>query len=343
MVEPTRPEARSLAFIKTDVADLKSLKAAYTEAWPTKVQKLPLTVFHCAAKINVADASRRFLDRYIPINVDGVRNSMELSKKAGCDCFIATSSSSVAVQPVNYFHLTGPTNFVQLKPNAEPILKAESDEFVNCYQYTKVVMEDIVSKADEEGFRTGLIRPGHAIYGHGTQNDNSLTWRNLSRGGGPTWLKPFVLPFVHAINVSLGHLALEDTLLVNAKIGGKSYCISERPILYAGYYRVFETLLGAKFPDVSPLVMLSLAYVVEMWEWLRIYLPLPGVKGDLHQLQPGVLKMCTLHVLFDHKAATRDIGYEPAFETLEGLCMSVKDFKESGKPKQTDLKNDVLA
>lgn len=335
LVAPTRPEAKSVQFIKTNVTDPKSVDAGYNAPWSEEVAKQPLTVFHCAAKIYVADASLRFLDRYTPVNIDGVKYSMEAARKTGCDCFIATSSSSVSVTSVNWWHLAGPTNYIQLRPNSEPLLKVDSDEFSNCYQYTKVVMEDIVSKANEEGFRTGLIRPGHAIYGHGTPNDNSTTWRNLRLQGGITWLRSFVLNFVHGINVSIGHLALEDGLLTNGKtIGGKGYCITERPELYRNYYSVLETVGGCTFRDVPPLLMISLAQVIEAWEWVRQYLPLPAVEGDLHQLQPGVMKMCMLHTLFDHKAATRDLGYQPAFDTLEGMCMTCKDWNDRGGAEQ---------
>ncbi|KPI38225.1 uncharacterized protein AB675_1195 [Cyphellophora attinorum] len=344
IVAPTRPEATDLNFIKTDVADDESVEAAYNAAWPERVRNQPLTVFHCAAKIYVADASLRYLDKYVPVNVDGVRFSMEAAKKTGCDCFIATSSSSVSLLSTNWWSIAGPTNYIQLRPNSEPLLELDSDEFSNCYQYTKVLMEDLVSKANEEGFRTGIIRPGHAIYGHGTNNDNSVTWRNLRMKGGITWLKPCVMNFVHCINVSLGQLALEDRLLVDPKVSGKGYAITERPELYHNYYRVLETLGGCTFPDVQPLMMLSLAQMIEMYEWVRSYLPLPAITGDLHNLQPGMLKMCMLHVLFDSKAAAKDLGYQPAFDTLEGLCMTVKDWneKESSKNGSIDSKSNLF-
>ena len=40
---PERPEAQSLSFVKTDVADQKSVDAAYNTPWPSEVANLPLT------------------------------------------------------------------------------------------------------------------------------------------------------------------------------------------------------------------------------------------------------------------------------------------------------------
>ena len=292
-----------------------------------------LSVFHCAARVYVADANARYLDKYVPINVDGVRYSMEAAKKAGCDCFIATSSGSVGVKDVGYWNITGPSNFVQLLPNADPPLSL-SDEFGSCYQYTKVAMENLVLPANEEGFKTGCIRPAHGVYGHGTANNQSVSWRYLTGNGGPTWLRPVIYNWVHAINVSLGHLALEDSLL-NGNKGGKAYCVTEKPILYGNFYLVFETMAGIRFSNVSPLLMLIVAECIQVWETLAVYLPIPRPTGELHELQPGMLKMCLLNILFDNKLATKEIGYEPALETLEGLCMTIKDWEEKGKPKVT--------
>lgn len=180
--EPARPEAKNLAFIRADVTDASSLSVAYEAPWPESVRSLPLTVFHCAALITVQERSDVFLDRSMKVNVEGVRSSMEAAKRAGADCFISTSSTSVAIRDVNYWHLAGPNDFVQIHPNAEP-LKLDSDDFVSCYQYSKVAMEDMVFKANEDKFRTGCIRPGHPVYGHGSSDANSLTWRHLSAGG----------------------------------------------------------------------------------------------------------------------------------------------------------------
>lgn len=147
-------------------------------------------------------------------------------------------------------------------------------------------------------------------------------------------MKPFAQNFVHSINVSLGHLALEDRLLVDPSVGGKGYCVTEKPITYGEYYRVLETLAGAKFPSISPLPMLILSHGVEWWEAFRMKFGiLPAIKGNLLWLQPATIKLCTAYFLFDCKLVTKELGYEPAFETLEGLCMTVKDWKENGGEK----------
>lgn len=181
---PTRPEALKLSFLKVDVADRESLKVAYQTSWPSAARELPLTVFHCAAFVRPQDRYGIFFEKYQQVNVDGVAYSMEAAKQAGADCFIATSSSSVAIKPVNFFALPRPSNYVQVMPNAEPL--PLDHEFANAYAYSKAMMEAEVRDANSEGFRTGIIRPTHAVYGHGTENQNSVTWANLKKGGGPT-------------------------------------------------------------------------------------------------------------------------------------------------------------
>jgi nucleoside-diphosphate-sugar epimerase len=99
------------------------------------------------------------------------------------DCFVATSSASLALGPFDLFAPSGGQlrNFVQIMPTAEP-----SAEQVTCYAKTKAIMEKLVLTACAPDFRTGCIRPGHVIYGHGTGGVNSASWDNLTHQRGPS-------------------------------------------------------------------------------------------------------------------------------------------------------------
>ena len=187
---PERPEARELAFFRTDVTDPNSVNAAFAAPWPEEVRGLPLTVFHCAALLRYQDRYIDFIGRCWRVNVDGSRNVLEAAKAAGADCFVATSSASVGMKPQGFFPPPWrrvPKNIVQVTPNAEPeSIAARPDKFNSCYAATKAKMECLVHEVSDATFRTGCIRPGHAIYGQGVSNPNSMTWGSLSRQGGPT-------------------------------------------------------------------------------------------------------------------------------------------------------------
>jgi len=127
------------------------------------------------------------LPKFMKVNVEGTKNVIGAAKSAGCDIFIATSSASICIKPTNFFLAPWnryPKTYVQFSDNADPpALKLEN--FAGCYAYSKAVAEKVVTDADSKkaGFRTGAIRPGHAIYGHGDENPNSIAYDYLARGG----------------------------------------------------------------------------------------------------------------------------------------------------------------
>lgn len=153
------------------------------------------------------------------------------------------------------------------------------------------------------------------------------------------WLKPFLCHFVHAINVSLGHLALEDKLLEDASLGGRGFPIAERPIMWQDHYRVLELLAGCKFPPVNAMMLVLLSYLIELYCVMQAYVKwLPAIRGDLNSLQPGMMAMCAAYLMFTDDVTRKDLGFVPAMQTLEGLCMTVKDWEE--KRKRGDVKQD---
>ena len=101
---------------------------------------------------------------------------------------------------------------------------------------------------------------------------------------------------------------------------------------YDDYYRVLTTLATTpmEYRVISLLPILVLAYMVEAYALLRArVMPfLPATQGRLDLLQPATLYMSTGHFFYNIDQAKDDLGYEPAMGTLEGLCMSVRDWNE---------------
>lgn len=323
------------------MTDPGSVNAAFAAAWPKDVLELPLTVFHCAALLRFQDRCIDFIGRCWRVNVDGTRHVLHAAKASGANCFVATSSGSVAMKRQGFFAAPWrrmPANFMQSLPNTDPdALDTLPENFNTCYAATKARMEHLVHEANDDKFkfRAACIRPAHAIYGQGVKNSNSITWGSLTSQGGPTWLATCRLQFVHALNVSLAHLNLEHRLLnTPGTVCGKSYAVTEHDLIsYADYYLALTTLAETpmQYRLVPPLLIVVAAYLVEAYVLIRARVApfLPATSGNLDLLQPGMLYMSTGHFFYPIWRAQDDIAYEPAMRTLEGLCITVRDWNEN--------------
>ncbi len=178
-------------YVKADVTNNLSVKEVYRSPWPAEAAKLRLTVIHTVAYINAGYGKAEFLDKYLKVNVEGTANVLEHAKLAGCDIFIATSSASIGIKPSKFLFPPWqkyPKHHLQISDNADPPSLDRLENFAGCYAYSKALAERMVTDADNKkgGFRTGAIRPGHAIYGHGDENRNAVVYDYLHRGGLPT-------------------------------------------------------------------------------------------------------------------------------------------------------------
>lgn len=206
--------SKDVAFIATDVSDADAVSTAFRSPWPDALASSQLTVYHTVAYIKPCDRKPDFLDLYLKVNVEGTRNVLAAAKSAGCSIFIATSSNSVCLKRPVYFTAPWcryPKSFIQVRDNADPdSLDAPLSKFVGCYAYTKAKAEKLVREADcaKDGFRTGVLRPGHAIYGHGDENPMSIAYNYLSRGGSPTYV-PTVCLLMETL-LTLAQLAHQD-------------------------------------------------------------------------------------------------------------------------------------
>jgi len=103
---------------------------------------------------------------------------------------------------------------------------------------------------------------------------------------------------------------------------------------YGDVYLLLSTLAHpstpVSFPVVPPLLFLLMAYIIETYVVLRHrYFPfLPKIADDLEPLQPSMLSVSTLHLVYDDSRARIELGYSPKMGTLEGLCLQVKEWNE---------------
>ena len=75
-----------------------------------------------------------FLARSNKVNVEGVRNVLEASKRIGVDVFVYTSSGSVALKSTRMLLWpweTEPKDFVQVINDGTPLPKEHWDSFSN--------------------------------------------------------------------------------------------------------------------------------------------------------------------------------------------------------------------
>lgn len=186
--------SKDVVFTQTDVSDASAVSRAFEEPWPDAFYSAPLTVYHTVAYIKPYDRKADLLEPYLKVNVEGTRNVLAAARLAGCSIFIATSSNSVCLKRPVYFTAPwqkSPKNFFQIRDNADPeTLDGPLSEYAGCYAYTKAQAEKLVRQADnvKDDFRTGVIRPGHAIYGHGDENPMSIAYNYLKRGGSPRYV-----------------------------------------------------------------------------------------------------------------------------------------------------------
>ncbi|KAH6648573.1 hypothetical protein BKA67DRAFT_594100 [Truncatella angustata] len=333
--------AAAVPFIHADISSASSTNAAFSAAWPDSVAKLPLTVFHVAAVIVPHERSMALFERVKRVNIDGTENVLNASKAVGTDVFIATSSSSVALVPVQYWGIPWkgwPRNFVQAVDESDfdkPLKKHE--QFFSNYGHAKAVAERLVCNANSPNFRTGVVRPGNGIYGnsHGDQLVGALLRAEVV----PTWTRNIYQNCVHIGHVSLGHLLFEAALASNAKMpqcAGRPFLITDPGAapLFQDYYRLLQSLAitPVKVIPVPPAVMLLLAYVVEAFDSLSQF---PGFKwakpkGDLAMLQPSIFSAATHVPILDAAAkksvAEGGLGYKGVCTTMEGMCQQLLDW-----------------
>lgn len=343
---PPRPGMPRVAsghcdFVKADITSPAAVKQAFSKPWPSSVAGLPLTVFHTAATIRFHERSPLVYDRCRRVNVDGTANVIHAAREAGADILIATSSASVAITPVRFWiwpWQSEPVDYVQVYGESDfdaPI--RPHGRFFGNYSLSKATAERLVCGANEEGFRTGAIRPGNAVYG---QPGDQLVGSVLQQTTITSWFPHVIHNLVSGRNVALAHLQMEAALSRPDMPGcaGRPFNITDPnpPVAFMDVYNAITELSVApasvSFPP--PVLLLIVAHLVEAWCLLLARFPfLTDVLGlrepmpPLLWLQPSVFSTSS-HSIIDDSAARRRVehgglGYRGVCTTMEGVCEQI--------------------
>ena len=156
-------------YTQADITKEESIRAAFSKSWPKSVAHLPLTVFHTAAVIVPGTRKKMFYSALSTVNVLGVANVIAAAKSAGAGVFVATSSGSIAIRPLDVWFppwQKTPKRLVQFYADPEKDVNIRPhDQYFGNYAVSKARAEEIVIKANNDKFRTGCIRPACGIYG----------------------------------------------------------------------------------------------------------------------------------------------------------------------------------
>ncbi|KAK0656641.1 hypothetical protein B0T16DRAFT_316951 [Cercophora newfieldiana] len=334
--------------VKADMTSWESVEAAFSKPWPVSVAKLPLTVFHTAARIHPGDRSERLYERMRKINFGGTVNVLKASKAAGADIFVATASASISFVPAefciwpwqsvprNYFHVTSEADFdVPIRPHSR---------FFSNYSKSKAEAERLICDANEDGFRTGTIRPGNAIYG---QKTDPVLGSLLTLGESATWMPHVIQNFVDSRNVALAHLLFEAALTKTTKASGRPFVVTD-PGPPLSFQDLYDLVIDLSVTPVSvmrltPVILLLVTYVVEAYVAFVTFFPFLQKLGlkepgyPLSFLQPSVIKG-SVHVIVDDTAIRRSfeeggLGYKGVCTSLEGMCEELADWNREHESK----------
>ncbi|KAF2404453.1 NAD(P)-binding protein [Trichodelitschia bisporula] len=337
--------ATGVPYVQVDISKQDATTKAFSAPWPKGVPDLPTTVIHVAAVIRPWERWPVHLPRSAGVNTHGSTHVINAAKAVGADIVVATSSASLAIRGVEWWMplwAKYPKYIGQVYDESDAYKPLRSHwEFFSNYAVTKAAGERIIMNAATDDFRTGLIRPGNAIYAG--KNDMSLG-EYLRRCEIPTWVPNNIATWVSADNVALAHLQFEAALLSPKfrKVNGKTFNVHDngKPIAFRDLYRLLSlhSVTGFKANFIPALPMVILGHLVEMYHLLWTYFgPLnalvPEPSGDIMMIQPPVLTACSNTIAIDDAARKPveegGIAYKPFTNTMDGMILAVREWNRN--------------
>ncbi len=282
--------ARGVQTVRGDLQDPEALRAA-TEGVDV--------VFHVAARVGYHGDPAL----YDASNIDGTRNVVDACRAAGVSRLVFTSTPSVVHSRL------GSEGIDESAPYPQT--------WIADYPRSKAAAEQIVLSANSPELRTVSLRP-RGVWGPGDTQlfPRLVQWcreGRLKRIGDGDPLQDFS----YIDNVVQAHLLADQALATSHDaVGGRAYFITNgEPI---GVWTMMSRTLdcaGLALPDGrAPLGAARVASVVieTLWRWL-------GLRSE-PRLTRFKLDVLTKPCWFDITAARRDLGYEPAVSTDQGLA-----------------------
>ncbi len=255
------------------------------------------TVFHVAAKAGIWGRA----DDYWRANVVGTRNVIAACRAGGIRRLVFTSSPSVVCGPAD----------IEGGDESLPY----PTKYLADYPRTKAVAEREVLAANGPDLPTVALRP-HLVWGPG---DNHLLPRLVARaktgklfriGNGRNRAD-----VIYVDNAATAHLLAADRLAPGSPIAGKAYFLSQgEPVQVWPFIDRLTAVAGLS--PVTRSLPAGLAYAVGaileiVYHVLR--------REDEPRMTRFLAKQLSKSHWFDIAAARRDLGYEPAVSTEEGL------------------------
>jgi nucleoside-diphosphate-sugar epimerase len=243
---------------------------------------------------------------YERVNVRGTEHVLQACREHGVERLVFTSSPSVV------FAGKDQCGVDESAPYDFPWMKAHNAH----YSMSKARAERAVLAANGHALRTCAIRP-HLIWG---PRDNHLIPRLIHRarlgrlqrvGDGGNHVD-----ITYVANAADAHLQAADALTsADSPVAGKAYFISQGRSVNCWHW-IDEVLRLVNLPPVRKSLSLRTATragaICETFcRWLRL-------RGEPSMTRFLAAQLATSH-WFDISAARRDLGYEPAVSTPEGM------------------------
>ncbi|KYC28873.1 3 beta-hydroxysteroid dehydrogenase/Delta 5--_4-isomerase [Includes: 3-beta-hydroxy-Delta(5)-steroid dehydrogenase; Steroid Delta-isomerase] [Sterolibacterium denitrificans] len=271
------------------------------------------TIFHTAAIIELKGGSavtQEYRDRSYAINVEATKNLLQAGRAAGAQRFVYTASNSVVIggQPI--------VNGDETLPYTE--------RFNDLYTETKVVAEKWVLEQNGQGILTCSIRPS-GIWGEGDQTMFRHMFNQMIAG----LLRALVgsgkarLDNSYVHNLIHGHVLAAQHLVEGGTSPGQAYFINDgEPINMFDFSRPVVEAVGYPFPKMRVPAALVKS-VMAIWQALHFKL---GIQEP--PVPPLAIERIAIDNFFSIDKARRDLGYEPLYNTEQGIKASLPYYVE---------------
>lgn len=275
------------------------------------------TIFHTAAIIELKGGSavtQEYRDRSYAINVEATKYLLQTSRATGTKRFVYTASNSVVI-------------------GGQPIVNGDetlpyTDRFNDLYTETKVVAEKwVLEQNGQQGMLTCSIRPS-GIWGPGDQtmfrhmfNQMIAGLLQAQVGSGKARLDN---SYVH--NLVHGQILAAQHLVEGGTSPGQAYFINDgEPINMFAFSKPIVEAVGYPFPKMRVPAALVKA-IMAFWQMLHFKF---GIQEP--PVPPLAVERIAIDNFFSIAKARRDLGYEPLYNTEQGMKECIPYYQEMYK------------